>query len=1164
MSPLEQYLQELRDIRATGAAVKETSYYAPLANFLNAIGSTLKPKVRCLMQLKNLGAGMPDGGFFTARQFQRALDDLPNNPQNPERGVIEVKGTGDDAWVTASSQQVSKYWDKYRQVLVTNYRDFVLVGQDINGQPITLETYRLANSEKEFWQKVQQPRVFAQEQEEQLTEYLKRVMLQQAAISTPQDLAWFLASYAKDARARIEKFDLPALQTIRTGLEGALGITFTAKKGEHFFKSTLIQTLFYGVFSAWVLWHKQGANNEYFDWKTAAWSLHVPMVKALFEKVATPSHLGRLDLVEVLDWTGEALNRVDRVSFFAQFDEGLAVQYFYEPFLEAFDPQLRKDLGVWYTPPEIVKYMVARVDTVLKKELGITAGLADENVYILDPCCGTGAFLVEVLKCIHQTLSANGEDALTGSALKEAAKNRVLGFEILTAPFVVAHLQLGVLLQNFGVPLQDETERVGIYLTNALTGWQPPNEEAKKRIQQLELLFPELEKEREAADEVKRGKPILVILGNPPYNAYAGTSPAEEEGLVEVYKEGLIKDWGIKKFNLDDLYVRFFRLAERCISEHTKKGVVCYISNYSWVSEPSFVVLRQRLLDSFDKFWIENMHGNRKISEYAPDGKTSETIFAIRGFSVGIQQGVVISLWIKNNQNNQTQVLFQNNINAAKAGERRQQLLNSLNYQDFDAYYQQSNPHQNNRFSFLPLSIETHYLEWPKVTDFCAVPPSNGLMEKRSGALIDIDRDALEQRMQAYFNPDLDWDDYKALNYGLIKAQARFDPKLTRRKVLLKESYTEHRLTRYSVRPFDLRWCYYTDIRPVWNEPRPQLWKQCWAGNQFLLTRFSAAKYPEGTPFYFTPFLSDDHLLTPDAVAIPFQLMNGARLKAQERLLLLEMLGEKPEVDQAIANLSPHARQYLADLQFANPDKDEETASLIWYHALAIGYSPLYLTENTDGIRQDFPRIPLPKSQALLLNSAQLGQQIAQLLDTENPSLVNQSLNNLRQIAIISHVNSQQLNPDAGDLSINVGWGHSGKQGVTMPGKGKLIERAFSDKELTYFQQNLQLNSEQINQLFGNVTYDIYLNEIAYWKNIPQRVWDYNIGGYQVIKKWLSYREVSLLGRPLKLEEVREVQDMARRITAILLLETELNANYEAIKQATFSWPNSSHASANE
>ena len=479
MSPLEQYIQELRDIRATGATVKETSYYSPLANLLNAIGSTLKPKVRCFMQLKNLGVGMPDGGLFTAKQYQRQSGDQPSNPQNPERGVIEAKSTGNDAWVTANTRQVSQYWDKYRQVLVTNYRDFVLIGQDANGQPTKLETYRLAASEKEFWQKAQNPRTFAQEHEEQITEYLKRVMLQQAAIASPQDLAWFLASYAKDARARIEKSDLPALQTIRTALEDALGVTFDDKKGDQFFKSTLIQTLFYGVFSAWVLWHKQGAKRGYFDWQTAAWSLHVPMVRALFEKVATPTNLGRLDLVEVLDWTGEALNRVDRESFFAKFDEGQSVQYFYEPFLEAFDPQLRKDLGVWYTPPEIVQYMVARVDTVLREELGIVDGLADENVYILDPCCGTGAFLVEVLQRINQTLSEKGEDALSGSDLKEAAKNRVFGFEILTAPFVVAHLQLGLLLQNLGVPLQDDRERVGIYLTNALTGWEPPDDAAK-------------------------------------------------------------------------------------------------------------------------------------------------------------------------------------------------------------------------------------------------------------------------------------------------------------------------------------------------------------------------------------------------------------------------------------------------------------------------------------------------------------------------------------------------------------------------------------------------------------------------------------------------------------------------------------------------------------
>ncbi len=475
MNPLETYLQELRDIRSTGAAVKETSYYGALEQLFNNLGKDLKPKVRCVMQLKNRGAGMPDGGLFTARQFQRQSGNEPVNPENPEQGVIEIKGTGDDAWVIADTKQVSKYWERYGQVLVTNYRDFLLIGRDAKGQPVKLETYRLAENEADFWAKAANPRKVTEEQGEQFTEYLKRVMLHAATITSPQDVAWFLASYARDAKARIEKTDLPTLANVRKALEEVLGIGFNEEKGKRFFKSTLIQTLFYGIFSAWVLWHKQGEEGK-FDWRTAGHYLRVPMIQALFDKMATPQNLRRLDLVEVLDWTGNALNRVDRESFFSKFDEGQAVQYFYEPFLKAFDPELRKELGVWYTPPEIVQYMVARVDTVLREELGIEDGLANENVYILDPCCGTGAYLVEVIKRIHATLQEKGMDSLIGFDLKKAAINRVFGFELLTAPFVVAHLQLGLLLQNLGVPLVDEKERVGVYLTNALTGWEPPQE----------------------------------------------------------------------------------------------------------------------------------------------------------------------------------------------------------------------------------------------------------------------------------------------------------------------------------------------------------------------------------------------------------------------------------------------------------------------------------------------------------------------------------------------------------------------------------------------------------------------------------------------------------------------------------------------------------------
>ena len=182
--------------------------------------------------------------------------------------------------------------------------------------------------------------------------------------------------------------------------------------------------------------------------------------------------------MEVLDWTADALERVNQEAFFKRFDEGAAVQYFYEPFLEAFDPDLRKQLGVWYTPVEVVRYMVARVDSALKDDLGIAEGLAAENVYVLDPCCGTGAYLVEVLRRIEANLRERGEGALTGAQVKQAVTERVYGFEIMLAPLVIAHLQVGLEMQKLGSPLDDEEESANIFLTNALTRLEPGQDDS--------------------------------------------------------------------------------------------------------------------------------------------------------------------------------------------------------------------------------------------------------------------------------------------------------------------------------------------------------------------------------------------------------------------------------------------------------------------------------------------------------------------------------------------------------------------------------------------------------------------------------------------------------------------------------------------------------------
>ena len=299
---VQTYFEDLRRVRASGGATAETSSYTPLENLLNTVGAGLKPKVFCVGQLKDQGAGHPDLGLYAAKQVQRGQ---PREGQIPERGVVEVKPPGDDAWLTADGDQVSRYWGRYRLVLVTNYRDFVLVGEDAAGRPTKLETFRLAADADDFDQQLQKPRTFAGRVGAGLGEYLSRALSHRAALVEPRDLAWLLASYARDGLARVEAAgDAPSLAAVRGALEEALGVRFEGERGAAFFRSTLVQTLFYGVFSAWVLWARQTPPpTDRFNWHEAVWHLRAPVLRALFQQLSDPGRLQPLGLVEVLDWT---------------------------------------------------------------------------------------------------------------------------------------------------------------------------------------------------------------------------------------------------------------------------------------------------------------------------------------------------------------------------------------------------------------------------------------------------------------------------------------------------------------------------------------------------------------------------------------------------------------------------------------------------------------------------------------------------------------------------------------------------------------------------------------------------------------------------------------------------------------------------------------------
>jgi predicted helicase len=896
--------------------------------------------------------------------------------------------------------------------------------------------------------------------------------------------------------------------------------------------------LFYGLFAAWVFWaehHEPTDSEARFRWREAAGLLHIPILQKLFYDFSQPGPLGALRIDEVLDWAAEALNRVDRASFFATFEQSHAVQYFYEPFLEAFDPEMRKQLGVWYTPPEIVEYMVARVDQVLRSELGIADGLADPSVVVLDPCCGTGAYLVEVLNRIAKTVSEKGDDALLAHDLKQAAMSRIYGFEILPAPFVISHLQIGMLLHRLGAPFDDDSnERAGVYLTNALTGWDPPT--APKQ----HLLFTEMEEERDKAQAVKQHAPILVILGNPPYNGFAGAAMDEERDLVSAYRT-------VKKVappqgqGLNDLYVRFFRMAERRITEGSEgRGIVCFISNYSWLDGLSFTGMRERFLDVFDHIWIDCLNGDAyRTGKRTPEGKSDPSVFSTAKNREGIQVGTAVAMLTRRGaQVGRSDVRFKNHWGKGKLAE-----LASFADESPSSDWQTLTPELDVGLPLRPSSVARGYAAWPTLPGLFPVffP---GVQTKRDEFLVDIDRANLERRLLAFFDPQLGDEEMARICPKAMADTPQYDAKRLR-VALVKRGFLPQYVVRHAYRPFDLRWLYWEPDQPLLSRRVPDYFPNVFAGNRWLVSQ-QMPRRDWSRPQYITRLGCLD-LMDRGASCIPM-LLSAEHASAT--------LLEPHTAESSVPNLSPEATNYLAGL--------DGSVESLFLGAMAVTHSPEYASENAGALRQDWPRIPLPATADALLASAELGRRVAALLDVEGPVdgvSTGQIRFELRPIGSIAKVDGGQVDPAAGDLAVTAGWGHAGQGGICMPGKGRLIERAYTEAELAGLREGmaaLGLTFDQLMACLGGACVDVYLNERAYWRCVPRRVWSYTIGGYQVMKKWLSYRERPLLGRDLTADEARYVTEMARRIAALLLLEPALDENHARVKADTYEWSKTS------
>ncbi|RIL01406.1 MAG: helicase [Proteobacteria bacterium] len=989
--------------------------------------ATFYPRIRDLLSQLLDSRTLP----FEVRVETRERDDKPDLALY-DRGdyaavLVEVKLPSETlteiAWSTDHTDQIGRYLAQTGVVIVSNVRSYGLLAckagierpPGVSVPPEQREMLGVAElwvSEEAF----ARGDAVSADQLGELADLLERAVTEFAPIADPQSLARILARQARRAKADLPaRFD--AVKPLLEDYKGALGLTFTEHEGAEFFRSSLIQTAYYGLFAGWALWYRAN-DGEPFEWDRMDRYLRIPFLGKLFYEFKHPDRLAELRLAPHLERAAETLGRVDTSVFFSRFsvpdvrkeDEAAtagALTYFYEPFLEAFDPELRKELGVWFTPPEIVRYQVQKIDRLLRTELGCPHGFADDQVVVLDPCCGTGAYLLEVVRCIATELHAHGDDALVGPAVLDAVTRRILGFELLTAPFVVAQLQIYLVLSGLGVEPKGK-QRPGVFLTNALTGWDGP--------EQVKLHFPELQQERDSANRVKRDARIIVILGNPPYNRFAGTAIDEEQDLVDHYKgivrkaktnrqgevvndksgrpvlvqvgdSALYTRFGISKQTLDDLYIRFFRLAEQRIGERAEYGVVSFISNSSYLTGRSHPLMRESLLTSFHEIWIDNTNGDKYrtgkiIPAGAPGaGSSDQSVFTTPQDSRGIQVGTCVSTFLKRNAPGltpeKTPIHYRDFWGRAEG--KRRALLDSLSMHEWSddkraaAAAEPSGPREyetlftseSQRFRFAAQSMSGGYEDWPALDElfpvsFQGVNPNRGL----DGSVIDIDREALLARMRSYLGART-FEEAKRVAPALAENRARYVAADVWASLRRSTGFNESKALRYLTFPFDLRWLYYERECKLLNERREEFGDNA-ERNEFLVAVPQARRISETRPLFATT-LVDLHAHDRGSVCFPRDVRIG------------ELISER------VANLTPGAWTALSRIFGLRGERSSDAAKSLVHDlfccVLALLHSPLFESDHRESLIHDWARVPIPTERDRFEELTRVGAQVMTLLD---------------------------------------------------------------------------------------------------------------------------------------------------------------------------------------
>ena len=953
---ISEYIQNLNTRFKTGIS-REHSYRGDLQTLL----STLLPGVLVTNEPARIACGAPD--------YILTKKDIPI-------GYIEAKDIGVDLNSKTLKEQFDRYRESLNNLIITDYLDFHFYKE---GSFVT----KIAIAEIQQGKIVPLPDYFAAFTQ-LITNFADSIS---QTIKSPSKLAEMMASRAK---------------LMADVIESALNADDEAKRNSALkgqmqaFKSLLIhditnrpfadiyaQTIAYGLFAA-----------RYHDPTLPTFSRYEaatlipksnPFLRRLFQDIAG------YDLDTRLVWIVDELVQIFLASDVADIMHNFGTRtkqedpviHFYETFLAAYDPALRKARGVWYTPEPVVNFIVRAVDDILKTEFGLAQGLADTSktkikvelqgkavekevhrVQILDPATGTGTFLVEVVRQIYKKFE--GQKGIWSSYVENNLIPRLNGFELLMASYAMAHLKLDLLLTETGYK-PTINQRFRVYLTNSLEESHPD----------AGTLFSHwLSDEANEANEVKRDTPVMCVIGNPPYSGESANKGEWIMSLMEDYKKEPGGKEKLKEKNpkwINDDYVKFLRYGQHFIDKNGS-GVLAFINPHGFLDNPTFRGMRWNLLKTYDKIYSIDLHGNSKKKETALDGSADQNVF-------DIMQGVSINLFVKTGKKKANELGKVFHFDLFGKREMKYDFLNENSLKTV-AYKELPNISPNYFFVSKDFNVQEAYNKGIKITDLFTL--SNvGIVTARDGFTIHKTKLELQNTIEEFLSLD---DETARSRFDLGKDVRDWQVRFA--KTDLQNNYpNKGAIVNISYRPFDIRWTFYTGNSKGFHcYPRTEVMKHFIKGNLGLVYKLGNAEENSVSAMvsksiidfrsWSRPGMQGGDYISPLYI---YPSSNGQQSTEQTTV-------RTPNLNTEIVNQLAKK----VGLTFTNEKeitKDTFAPIDILDYIYAVLHSPTYREKYNEFLKIDFPRVPYPESKAIFWELVKLGGSLRQIHLLESPTV---------------------------------------------------------------------------------------------------------------------------------------------------------------------------------